>query len=111
MKSIKVSDETFERIKDQLVEPGAIQDGEVMRIIIADNRGLTFVGKTNLEPCDKGYITIRGAQCIIYWGTTKHLAELGDGPTKKTKLGKARTVRVPAKNIVAVYECGGGWGG
>lgn len=82
--------------------------GEAMRIVIADNRGLTFVGRFSLDGTDE-FVTIYGARCVIRWGTTKHLAQLADGPTSNTLLGAERTVRVPRRNIVAVYECGDAW--
>lgn len=87
----------------------ADKGGEAMRIVIVDNRGLTFVGKCSLDG-DGEWIKIRNARCIIYWGTTHHLAELVGGPTSKTRLGKSQSVTVRRANIVAVYDCiSGGW--
>ena len=83
--------------------------GERMRIAIVDNRGLTFVGRMSLNG-NSEWITIHDARCVIYWGTTKHLAQLAaDGPTDKTRLGQTRDVIVSARSIVAVYDCGEGW--
>lgn len=81
-------------------------DGEKKMIVCVDNRGLMFVGDVNLDE-DSEFITIRGARCIIYWGTSGHVAELCAGPTSKTKLGIAHDVIVQKKNIVFAYECDG----
>jgi len=80
--------------------------GEATRLVLVDNRGLLFVGKTSLIQDDLGFITIHDARCVVYWGTTKHIAELCDGPTPKTKLGKQKTVRV--QSTMAVYDCADG---
>ena len=83
--------------------------GEKLRIVIVDNRGLTFVGRCSLNGRGE-WIKILDARCIVYWGTTQHLAELVDGPTSKTRLGKSQTVTVRRGNIVAAYDCiVGGW--
>lgn len=103
-KTIKIDD--VEYVQKSEAIPAA--PGEAMRIVIADNRGLTFVGRITLDGNDE-FVTIHDARCIIVWGTTQHLAQIADGPTNNTRLGAARTVRVPRKNIVAVYECGAGW--
>lgn len=79
---------------------------ERLRIIIADNRGLTFIGHCSLPSEDDGeWVLIRGARCIIKWGTQEHLAELCEGPLEETVLGAKRDVRVRRANIVAIYEC------
>ena len=106
-KKIEVSNETWEKIKDQVGPQEDVPEGSKMRICIVDNRGLTFVGQTDLTRDSDGLISIYGARCIIQWGTTGHLAEAAKGPTKSTKLGDARTVRV--NDVVVVYECGDGW--
>ena len=80
-----------------------------MRILIVDNRGLTLVGQCSLGGSSE-WIRVFDARCIIYWGTTQHLAELVDGPTSKTRFGKSETVIIRRENIVAVYDCNkGGW--
>ena len=79
-----------------------------MRLIIADNRGLTFVGRCSLDG-DSEWISIRDARCVIVWGTDQHLAQLAESPRSNTRLGAMRDVRVRRSNIVAVYDCGEGW--
>lgn len=75
-----------------------------MRIVICDNRGLTFIGKC--DPTEGDNIVIEDARCIIRWGTTKHLAELANNgrPLDGTKLGSKRTVTVRRDNIIAWYD-------
>ena len=78
-------------------------EGEKLMIVVVDNRGLTFVGWCDLSG-DNEQIRVRKARCIIYWGTTGHLAELVQGPTEKTKLGTLGDVIVFRRNLVAAYE-------
>jgi hypothetical protein len=83
--------------------------GEALRLVLADNRGLLFVGRCSL---DEGgdWLTIYGARCVIYWGTTGHIAQLAKtGPTLTTKLGTEATVRVRMTGVVAVYDCASEW--
>lgn len=63
-------------------------------ILVADNRGLTFIGRCSLEQLhsDSKTIDVSGARCIIRWGTSGHLAELVDGPKDKTRLGVSADV-------------------
>ena len=72
-KKIEISEETLDELKRVCCD--APKPGEVMRIAIVDNRGLTFVGYMDIHKNDY-WVTIRDARCVIYWGTTKHLAEL-----------------------------------
>ena len=52
------------------------------QIIVAD-KGWVFVG--TIEDHADGSVTITNCRNIRYWGTTKGLGELQDGPTEKTK--------------------------
>lgn len=80
-------------------------DAESLRIVIVDNRGLTFVGYCSFAG-DSGQVTIRDAQCIICWGTSEHLAEIAaDGPRAGTKLGRKRTFTARRENIIGHYDC------
>lgn len=79
-----------------------------LSIVIADNRGLTFVGRVEWETTVNGLVCIRDARCIIRWGTSQHLAQLAEsGPTDETVLGAARDVFVA--NVIALYECSEKW--
>jgi len=111
MPTVELSDETYEKIKDQITQDPLPNDPDLKtRIVCVDNRGLTFVGKTTLKADNNGWVIIYKAQCIVYWGTTKHIAELAKGPTSKTRLGETRTVRVRLNNIQFVYDCNfGAW--
>jgi hypothetical protein len=86
-------------VKYRRAEPS----GERMRIVIADNRGLTFVGRCNIDG-DSEQIVIHDARCIIHWGTEKHLAQLVNGPTEETGLGACADVTVFRRNLVAAYD-------
>jgi len=83
-------------------------NGEKMMIVCVDNRGLTFIGKCNLD-AEGEWITIRDARCIIYWGTSNHIAELTTGPNSETRLGAKEDVIVRRHNIVFAYEAGEAW--
>jgi hypothetical protein len=78
-------------------------DAEKLMIVCVDNRGLTFIGRVNLESQEE-FLTIRKARCIIYWGTSQHISELVSGPTSKTRLGKSEDVIVQKNNIIFAYE-------
>lgn len=78
-------------------------ENERMMIVCVDNRGLMFVGRVNIED-KKQFITIHDARCIIYWGTTKHIAELCNGPTSKTRLGAMHDIIVPKHKIAFAYD-------
>jgi len=61
------------------------------RIVVAD-RGWVFVG--DCEDHEDGTVTIRNTQNIRYWGTTRGLGELVNGPINgKTKHDPYGTVR------------------
>lgn len=83
-------------------------EGERKCIVIADNRGLTFVGTFDPDNLPE-FPVLKDAQCVIRWGTSEHLAELVAGPTENTKLGAIADVRLNRSAIVAIYELSGGW--
>lgn len=72
------------------------------RIIVAD-RGWVFVG--SCEDHSDGTVTIRNAQNIRNWGTTKGLGELVNGPiankTKYDSYGIVRCLPIVQINIVS----------
>ena len=72
------------------------------RIIVAD-RGWVFVG--NREDHEDGSVTIRNAQNIRNWGTTKGLGELVNGPipnkTKYDSYGMVRCTPIVQINVVS----------
>ena len=77
--------------------------GERMRLVIVDNRGLMFVGRVDLDGDDE-QIVIHDARCVMYWGTSGHVAELVSGPTATTKLGARADVTVFRRNLIAAYD-------
>jgi len=71
------------------------------RIVIAQ-RGWVFVGRWNQDGDD---VTLTDAKIIRTWGTTKGLGELAaSGPTGKTVLDHAGTVRLHALGAVASLD-------
>lgn len=92
------------------IEYSPVQESdEELRIVIVDNRGLTFIGMVNIYQPMGTIVTIRNARCIIQWGTTDHIAELIDGPTSSTKLGAEGDVQFLMDNMIVSYRCGGAW--
>ena len=77
--------------------------GEKLRLIVVDNRGLTFVGRCDLSGNNEE-IVIRNARCVIYWGTDAHLAQLTGGPRSDTRLGHMGDVTVWRKHLVVAYD-------
>ena len=90
--------------------PEQKDQGEELRIVVVDNRGLTFVGYVNINQSPETIATIRQARCVIRWGTSKHLAELVDGPLSNTVLGACEDVDFPLRNLVVSYLCNGSKG-
>lgn len=69
-------------------------------IVVAD-RGWVWVGSVEH---DGEWCVISGAKCIRQWGTKSGLGELVNGPTTKTVLDAAGTVRVPARAVIAMLD-------
>lgn len=73
------------------------------KIVVAD-RGWVFIGDVYADT--NGDQLINDAKVIRVWGTTKGLGEIAlTGPTSKTILDEAGTVRVPAKSVTAIFDC------
>lgn len=90
--SIKIDDVEYIR-KDETTE------GDI-KIVILD-RAYVYVGNVNLE---ENFVVIRNAKNIRYWGTTKGLGELVNGPTPTTKLDTVGTVRANAKTLISLID-------
>ena len=98
--TIAINGETYRRVY-------AGESG--LKIIVVDNRGLTFVGYCDLDG-DEDFIQVLDARCVIRWGTTEHLAQLVDGPTSDTVLGRKADVVVARRSVVAYYDASAkGW--
>jgi hypothetical protein len=78
-----------------------------LQIAVLD-RGFVYVGLCVLAD---GMLTITDAQNIRRWGTTRGLGELAlTGPTDKTKIDPAGTVRAPAAAVMHLLDCApDGW--
>lgn len=90
--SIKIDDVEYIR-KDETTE------GDI-KIVVLD-RGYIYVGKVTLED---NFVVISNAKNIRYWGTTKGLGELVNGPTPTTKLDTVGTVRVNTKALISLID-------
>ena len=75
--------------------------GDDIRILIGQ-RGWVWVGYYSQE---ESRVTLRQAQCVRYWGTTRGLGELVNGPTDKTRLDPAGTVECHELVVVATLRC------
>ena len=84
LRKIKGSDETKGPIKIAILQ-----------------RGWVFVGRFSKTGSD---CVLENASCIRQWGTTKGLGELVNGPTPKTVLDDASTVRFHELGIVALID-------
>lgn len=73
------------------------------KIVVAD-RGWIFLGNVSVEL--NGDQLIDEAKIIRNWGTSKGLGQIAlTGPTPKTILDDAGTVRVPLRSVVAIFDC------
>jgi hypothetical protein len=72
-----------------------------MKIVIGQ-RGWVWIGEY-AEEGDR--VVLTNARCIRRWGTTKGLGEIAEGgPTEKTVLDPAGTVRIHVLAVVATLD-------
>ena len=72
-----------------------------LKIVVAD-RGWVFVGY--VEVTEDSYVVSR-AKNVCIWGTTNGLGEIAkSGPTAKTKLDDAGTVRIPKPAMILMFD-------
>jgi hypothetical protein len=71
-----------------------------IKIAVLD-RGFVYVGEISKE---EDFLVISNARNIRYWGTTKGLGQLVNGPLKETKLDLVGTVRVPFKALIHLID-------
>lgn len=70
--------------------------------LVVLDRGFVYVGEVEVED---EWCVIREARNIRYWGTTKGLGELAlGGPTAKTTLDPAGTVRAPKRAVISIID-------
>lgn len=69
--------------------------------IVVLQRGWVVVGRVKRHFDE---LTIEDASVIRYWGTTKGLGELVDGPTSKTKLDAAGTIHANVLGVVLTLD-------
>ena len=74
---------------------------DTIKIFVLD-KGFIYVGI--LEEDDGDKLIIKNAHAIIKWGTTKHLAELVNGPLDNTKIGDSCSIYVKWSSVVHIIE-------
>lgn len=75
------------------------------QIVVLD-RGFVYVGETSIQG---DYVHINDARCIRYWGTSKGLGELRNGPTDSTKIDDVGDVMAPLKALIHFIKCQKNW--
>lgn len=80
-----------------------MNENESKKQIVVLQRGWVVVGDVSQDG-GPDYIKVENASVIRYWGTTKGLGELVDGPTPSTKLDKAGTVRAHVLAVVFTLD-------
>ena len=78
----------------QVVAPSEVR-------IVVLQRGWIVVGRWSQ---DGDEVVVRDASVVRFWGTTRGLGELVAGPTEKTKLDPAGTVRANAAAVVLTID-------
>jgi hypothetical protein len=71
-----------------------------IKIAVLD-RGFVYVGRVTMEA---DFLVITNARNIRYWGTSKGLGELVNGPLSTTKLDVVGTVRVPLRALISLID-------
>ena len=79
-----------------------MESKEKLIIGIVDNRGLTFIGLTDLQRGEDGMITMRDAQCVVKWWTGAHLNRLVNGACDGVLLGAKADIKV--KEFYVILE-------
>ncbi|HMT59841.1 MAG TPA: hypothetical protein PKA24_03185, partial [Microthrixaceae bacterium] len=77
----------------------AVAPSEVRIVVL--QRGWIVVGRWAQ---DGDEVVVRDASVVRFWGTTRGLGELSDGPTTATKLDPAGTVRANAAAVVLTID-------
>ena len=74
-------------------------EGDI-KIVVAD-RGYVYIG--TVEECDD-FVKMSNAKNIRYWGTTKGLGELVNGPLLNTKLDAVGSLKIPNRAIISIID-------
>ena len=71
-----------------------------IKIVVLD-RGFVYVGHVEI---DGDFVVIRNAKNLRYWGTTKGLGELVNGPLSGTKMDNVGTVRAAYRALISMID-------
>ncbi len=74
---------------------------EGINLVILD-RGFVYVGYVTV---DGDWVYISQAKNVRYWGTSKGLGELVNGPLSGTKLDVVGTVKAPLRSLIGLIKC------
>ena len=91
---IKIDDVEYVRADKQKTFEGDI------KIVVVD-RGYVYIGVVQ-ETID--FVKMNNAKNIRYWGTTKGLGELVNGPLKNTKLDVVGFIKIPNRAIISIID-------
>lgn len=92
--TLRIVDEEYVRADKQRA-----YDGDI-KIVVAD-RGYVYVGVVE-ETAD--FVKMSNAKNIRYWGTTKGLGELVNGPLTNTKLDVVGSLKIPNRAIISIID-------
>jgi hypothetical protein len=84
----------------EYVRADSVKSNSPVQVVVLD-RGFVYVGRPER---DDDMLVIRNAKNIRVWGTSKGLGELVNGPTSKTRLDPAGTVRAPMRAVIALID-------
>lgn len=84
----------------EYIRADSVKSDSPVQIVVLD-RGFVYVGRPER---DGEMLVIRNAKNIRIWGTTKGLGELVNGPTSKTQLDPAGTVRAPMRAVITLID-------
>jgi hypothetical protein len=102
VKTLEVSEETYEKIKDQLEETEEDSVGEIKIVIL--QRGWVMVGRFTRDGND---CILRNAYNVRKWGTTQGLGELAkNGKLSDTVLDKMHgIIQFDYLTVIATIDC------
>jgi hypothetical protein len=84
------------------VTPVEVPTGQFIAVL---DRGFVYAGQ--LQPGAPGWAKMTDAKNIRYWGTSKGLGELINGPLSGTKVDAVGEILIPLKSIMHLIPCKG----
>jgi hypothetical protein len=98
----KMSEPNTFRINDvDYVRADSIKEAEGDIKIVVLDRGFVYVGHVSF---DGDFVVVHDARNIRYWGTTKGLGELVNGPLQKTIIDAVGVVKAPLRALISIID-------